>query len=188
MTTNRIPAGLLDDSTEFFTVLDCDSQKLMSLSGGKPVNFSMVSDSIKSILSRAMKSQPAKEKAIEAMVGIDPVLKLEKFTMCNYGAINHEPDIDVNGNLSEPEYVPCPFRGKCVQEGKACGNIMVNGIMLSAAQTRVFKLSRLDNKSIADKLFISVETVKKHNQTIQDITGLAGKSEMVHWATIKGII
>lgn len=188
MTTNRIPAGLLDDSTEFFTVMEGKYLRLKALFGGFPYDFNSVPECKKDILRTALKANVTKELAIEALVGHDEVLKLEKFTMCNYGALNSDADIDINGNLSEPEYVPCPYRGKCSQEGKACSNILVNGILLSAAQTRVFKLANKDNKTIAETLFLSVETVKKHMHTIQDITGLNGKGDMIHWATVKGIM
>lgn len=188
MTANRIPAGLLDGGIEFFTVMDRDIPNAKYLMGGGVHPFHTLPAEIKNILRREMKANPIKDKAMEAMVGCNEDAKIERFTTCNYGALNDEADIDSEGNLSQPEYVPCPFRGKCAHEGKGCSNIMVEGVLLSAGQTRVFRLAKLENKEIANQLFLSPETVKKHMQTIQERTGLANKNEMVHWATIKGII
>jgi DNA-binding CsgD family transcriptional regulator len=188
MTLNRIPAGLLDKGTEFFTVIENNSQKAKCIHGGKAHCFQTTPACRKEIVRLHMKANPIKEKAMEAMVGFDEDRKLEKYIMCNYGALNDEADINERGVLSEPEYVPCPNRNNCEHQGKGCGNVIVNGVTLSAGQTRVFKLVYLSNKEIADRLFLSVETVKKHMQVTQDITGLIGKGSMIHYATIKGII
>jgi DNA-binding CsgD family transcriptional regulator len=188
MTANRIPAGLLDGGIEFFTVMDGEKPNAKYLMSGGVHPFHSLPAQIKQMLRREMKANPAKDRAMEEMVGKNEDAKLERFTTCNYGALNDEADIDAEGNLSQPEYVPCAFRGQCKHEGKGCSNIMVEGVLLSPAQTRVFRLAKMENKQIAEQLFLSCETVKKHMQTIQEKTGLTNKNEMVHWATIKGII
>lgn len=188
MIANRIPAGLLDRGTEFFTVFEGMVQRAMCFFKGRPYSFKDMPECRKEIARKELSDQPTKEKAIERLVGTNPHRKLEKFIMCNYGACNDDADICENGILSQPEYVPCPNRGKCPEEGKGCSNITVNGITLSNSQTRVFKLAQLENQAIADLLFLSVETVKTHMRDIQDKTGLNGKGDMIHWATIKGII
>lgn len=185
---NRIPAGLLDKGTEFFTQFENGVQRAMCFFRGRPYTFKDTPECRKAILLREMLSCQVKQGSMERMVGPNIHRQLEKFTMCNYGSCNDEPDICANGILSAPEYVPCPNRGKCTEEGRGCNNITVNGVTLSMSQTRVFKLAYLDNKEIADRLFLSVETVRTHMRDIQDKTGMNGKLEMVHWATIKGII
>jgi DNA-binding CsgD family transcriptional regulator len=185
---NRIPAGIIDKGTEFFTVIEDNMPRAKFFRDGASHPFSALPQLLKTILHNDMVANPAKEREIEAMVGSDMAAKLEKFTTCNYGRLDDEADIDEHGNLSQPEYVPCPYRGTCKHEGKACSNILINGVLLSRAETEVFKLTKFSNDEIAAKLFRSVKTVKTQIQTIQNKSGLANKIEMVHLATIKGII
>ncbi|WP_285011310.1 response regulator transcription factor [Pedobacter faecalis] len=187
-TTNRIPAGLLDEGVEFFTVVEDGVRRVKALMGGMVMPFSRVPESKKDILRNALRDNPTKRKAMERIAGPCEDSALEQFVICNYGALNDDPDIDAHGNLSEPEYAPCPNRATCTHRGKGCDNLRVYGTQLSARQSDVFSLSVHDNKTIADILFISVETVKKHMQTIQDETGLSSKPQMVQYATSKGII
>lgn len=188
MTVNRIPAGLIDKSTEFFTVMNGPDPQAMCLYGGKPYTYQTTPDCRKEIVRRDMKANPIKEAAIEKMVGPDEDSKLEKYIMCNYGALNDDADIDENDNLSQPEYVPCPNRGKCEQEGIACSNILVGTALLSKRETPVFRLVNLEDKEIAEKLFISVHTVQNHFANIRMKTGFKDKNAMIYWATKKGII
>lgn len=188
MTVNRIPAGLLDKSTEFFTVSAGAAYNAMCLFGGKPYCFSTTPDCRKEIVRADMKAHPAKEKAMESMVGTDEDKKLERYIMCNFGALNDDADIDAYGNISSPEYVPCPNRGACKYEGIGCSNILVGDVLLSNRETPVFRLVHLEDDEIADRLFISVNTVKNHFANIRHKTGFSGKKEMIRWATTKGII
>ena len=188
MTTNRIPAGLIDSSTEFFTVINSAGAMAMCLYGGKPYCYQTTPDCRKEIVRADMKSHPAKEKAMEAMVGPDEDQKLEKYIMCNFGALNEDADIDAYGNISAPEYVPCPNRGKCKFEGIGCSNIQVGDVLLSNRETPVFRLVKLEDEEIAELLFISVNTVKNHFANIRLKTGFKDKKQMIYWATRKGII
>lgn len=190
MTVNRIPGGLLGRTTEFFTVVEGSLQRAMTLFNGRTYDFPTTPICRKEILQRRLDKQPELKAIYIEMTGsTDKEVILEKFTMCKYGALNNEPDIDENNRLSEPEYVPCPQRGNCKYEGKGCCTIMVNeGVFLSKSETEVFKLANLEDKVIADKLFISLETVKKHFQNIRKKTGFEDKKQMIHWATIKNII
>lgn len=189
MTVNRIPGGLLDATTEFFTVIEDSIQRAKCLFGGKLYCFQTTPRCRKDILRLEMKSNPAKERAMEDIVGTDEEMKLEQFTICNYGALNDEADIDVYGNLSEPEYVPCSKRSTCKHEGVGCNNIMVKeGVFLSKSEMHVFKLVTMDDDEIANSLFLSVHTVRTHLKNIRFKTGFEDKKDMIHWATIKGII
>jgi DNA-binding CsgD family transcriptional regulator len=188
MTTNRIPAGLIDNNTEFFTVISATGAKAMCLYGGKPYGYDATPDCRKEIVRQDMKANPVKERAMEAMVGFNEARKIEKYIMCNFGALNDDADIDEHNKMSQPEYVPCPSRGQCNQEGIGCSNILVGEVLLSKRETPVFKLVDLEDEEIAEKLFISVNTVKNHFANIRNKTGFKDKKAMIHWATKKGII
>ncbi|HEY1025309.1 MAG TPA: hypothetical protein VGE26_09115 [Sphingobacteriaceae bacterium] len=190
MIANRIPGGLLEGTTEFFTISKPETQvEPMCIYNGILYDFSGTPDCRKEILRKRMKSEPRVEHAMEVMVGPDEERKLAKFTACRYGAMNSDADIDANGNLSEPEYVPCGERDTCKFQGTGCVSIMVReGVFLSKAQTAVFIRVKLPDKNIADELFLSVETVKAHWKAIRKATGLNNKIEIAIWATQKGII
>jgi DNA-binding CsgD family transcriptional regulator len=185
---NRIPGGLIENNTEFFTAVINNELQPACNHAGVTYSFNDTPSAIKAIVYHDMKSRPEIEKGVESMVGSDEVEKLKKYIMCRYGALNTEADIDSEGNISEPEYVPCSLRGNCPYEGLVCCTIKIGSVVLSKCETSVFRLVMLPDKLIADKLFLSVETVKKHFQNIRLKTGLNNKIEMAIWATQKGII
>lgn len=185
MKSNRIISGMIDKGAEFLTV----DERVICVHDGSILSFSEVSDELKSILRADMKSQPKKEKAIEAMVGLDEDLKLEKFTMCQFGGMDGTPDIDEQGRLSYPEYVPCADRGTCKQEGVGCSQITVRpGVELSKSEVAVLRKIDLEFEEIAAVLFRSVKTVKTHFQNIRRKTGKKNKTELAIWAVLRGII
>ncbi|WP_129714636.1 helix-turn-helix transcriptional regulator [Pedobacter sp. SYP-B3415] len=184
MTINRIPGGLvkggeflsLDDRPKFITdgiMRDLADSPAYALD----------------LLRKSMNSQPKVEAAIEKMVGTDDQAKLERFTMCQFGALNTDPDICENGTLSAPEYVPCRHRGSCEFEGIACSAIMVrSGIFLTKTEMDVAKLAILPDRIISIELGMAEMTVKTHWKNIRLKMGLQSKGEIIHWLTQRGII
>lgn len=185
MKRNRLISGMIDKGAEFLTVDD----RAICMHDGSVLEFDVVPDHLKDVLRADMKSQPKKERAMEAMVGPDEDRKLERFTMCQFGGMDSTPDIDEHGNLSYPEFVPCAKRGACEHEGIGCSQITIsNGVILSKSETAVLRLVELENDQIADILFISVKTVKTHFQNIRRKTGKQNKTELAVWAVLRGII
>jgi DNA-binding CsgD family transcriptional regulator len=185
----QIPGGLIGKSAELFTAVINGVKQPFCLFGGKTLTYEQIPADKKKILMDAMRANPKVEKAMQSMAGQNDDDKLKQFIMCRYGALNCDPDITEDGKLSEAEYVPCDKRGKCSFEGIGCCSILMdNGVFLSRAETDVFKLVENADKNIADKLFLSVDTVKKHFTNIRMKTGLHNKIEMAVWAAKKGII
>lgn len=185
----NIPAGLLDGSTEFFTAPGVNGPQIMALHAGQKYSYDDLPAHIKTLVYVNMKSKPAIDAELSKMVGDDEFAKLRQFITCRFGALNSEADITACGKMSEPEYVPCANRGKCQFEGKVCASITVNGgLPLTKSESEVLKLVALPHKLIADKLFVSVETVKSHINSIRVKTGLATKIEMGIYASKHGII
>lgn len=185
MTENRIPAGLMDNGTELFSW----NGKAWGLHGGVKLPFVKLPRERRKVIHQKMKSQPAVERAMEVLVGKNEKIKLERFSMCQYGAINDQADIDGHGNISAPEYVPCDQRGECPVEGIGCSNILVaDGIFLTKSETAVFIRVKLPDKLIADELNISTYTVKEHFKSIRIKSGLLNKIEISAYATQRGII
>lgn len=185
MTENRIPAGLMDKGTELFSW----NGMAWGLHGGTKLPFVKLPRERRKVIHHKMKSQPIVEKAMEVLVGTCEKKKLERFSMCQYGAINDQADIDEFGNASAPEYVPCDKRGNCPVEGIGCANILVSeGIFLTKCETAVFIRVKLPDKLIAYELKISTYTVKEHFKSIRVKSGLLNKIEMSAYATQRGII
>lgn len=187
MDNHRLISGMVDKGTEIVTV----NNRAIVINDGKIFqDFASAPAHIRETLRRDMKAQPVKERAMEALVGKNEEAKLEKFAMCQFGALNTTPDIDVNGNLSYPEYVRCVDRPTCNQAGKGCSLAvqLSTNIKLTKAEIRVIQLIGFDNQAIADALFLSVKTVKKHFENIQRKTGKKNKTELAIWAMLNGII
>ncbi|QTE37524.1 helix-turn-helix transcriptional regulator [Mucilaginibacter gossypii] len=90
------------------------------------------------------------------------------------------PIIGTGGNPK----VPCDKCGSTSHSHFIQSGIKIkNGVTLSPSEMEVFKRVMLADKVIADQLFISVETVKKHFQNIRRKTGLSNKIEIAIWAT-----
>lgn len=179
-------AGVMKGGTETFTFQNEPYTNYQ----GRTYSYDTTPKSRIRIYTSHMKANPKGERAMEAIVKSDnDKAKVRQWMMCRFGGMDDTPDIDANGVIQEAEYVPCPKRGVCPFEGTGCVTVEVNqGVFLSKAELAVVRLSRLPDKLIADSLHISTETVKNHITNSRKKIGLESKLELVHWATIKGII
>lgn len=182
----RIPAGLIGKGTETFAI----GNEPYTIYNGHPYLFDQTPRSRIDLYKNHMKSNPQGEKAMEEITGSkDDKVKVKQWMLCRFGGIDDTPDINEFDQIQEAEYVPCSKRGLCPYEGKGCCTIEVHkGEYLSKAELAVVKLSFLPDKLIADSLYISTQTVKNHITNSRKKVGLKSKLELVHWATIKGII
>ena len=108
-------------------------------------------------------------------------LVARRFCKCNLGNLDHtKHDVD-NGNLNF-ERVPCPLLGECKYEGVVCMPKMNS--RLSEAEKRVMKLvcDGLSNQEIAEKLYLSTNTVKRHITNAYMKTNLRNRTEFVKFA------
>lgn len=90
-------------------------------------------------------------------------LMVSRFIRCNFGIYDTLPDVDANG-IFRFECVPCPQRCECLYSGVIC-----NPVFESALSDREFQIMQLYSEAksleeIAEELFISVLTVKRHKQ------------------------
>ncbi|MDQ7947669.1 MAG: helix-turn-helix transcriptional regulator [Pedobacter sp.] len=184
MISNRIPGGLIRGG-EFLQL----NNRPHYITAGAMVGFWETPENILNKLRDQMNSMPVVKAAMEHLVGGDEDVQLEQFAMCRYGALNNDPDVDDQGNLSHAEYVPCIKRGSCKVEGVGCSSIMVReGIFLTKAETEVFKLVLWPDRIIAVTLGLSELTVKTHWKNIRTKMDLQSKLQIVHWSTQRGII
>lgn len=107
-------------------------------------------------------------------------LMVRRFCKCNFGSLDHTRK-DIEGTLNF-ERVQCPLRGECRNEGIICSPKVMTA--LTEAEKRVMRLvcEGRSNTQIADELYISPNTVKKHISTSFLKTGCRNRAEFVKYA------
>lgn len=105
----------------------------------------------------------------------------ERFSKCNFGNIDNISDIDEFGRFHF-ERVACPMRGECRFEGVICSPKFDSKI--TDAESRVMKLvvGGLKPEAIADRLYLSVFTVRNHIRNVLCRLGMHDKVEFVDYA------
>ena len=109
------------------------------------------------------------------------------FIKCNFLVFDNQSDIDENGNINT-EFVLCPRTGECPECGLIC-NSPIN-TELSIREIDVLRLIKdgCENKEIADKLYISVNTVHVHRNNILRKLGKNNTAELVTYWYISGLV
>lgn len=168
ITHNNMVPGLFSKGIEFLAV---DYNKVQAMHDRRVLGFNelppFVYGTIKKLLGKS-------DATMEEM---------EVYAFQRWGGMDNVPDIDENGNPSEPEYLS--------EVTSACFD---NGNRISDAEMRVLKLISFEDKTIADRLFLSRNTVARHiqsmfiNSGISLMTGQNKRSVLALWATKKGII
>lgn len=105
-----------------------------------------------------------------------------RFIRCNLSEYDQTPDIDHNGSF-RLEFVSCPMRGECKWDGIICRPKFTS--TLTARETEIMKCfyNNESKEDIADKLFISIETVKQHKRNALKRLGLHSLSEFISYAS-----
>lgn len=144
---------------------------------------------IKEPIIRFLEANPIAKKAYQLMVGDDQDAQIEQCVKCMFPNLDGTPDVDANGIIT-PEFAMCPLRGGiCLYENKGClSKLTVGAGELSPSEIRVFVNSRYSNEQIATKLFITIETVKKHMQNMMIKTGLHNRADLAVYATLLNLI
>lgn len=119
---------------------------------------------------------------IEKMISKMPAPTTDKalikaFIAENYGVLDGEPDIDEDGNVSDPE---CGPNQKSPQ--------FDNGNEISPAQFLVLQNFSLSPQEIADKLFRSKKTIDRHIEDMLREGQFINAKALGIWAAKKRII
>lgn len=104
-----------------------------------------------------------------------------RFCKCNFGSLDHTRK-DIDDDAFNFERVSCPLHGECQYEGIICMPKM--DTRLSDAERRVMKLvyDGLLNQEIAEKLSLSMNTVKRHVSNALLKTRTRNRVEFVKYA------
>jgi DNA-binding NarL/FixJ family response regulator len=88
---------------------------------------------------------------------------VRRFIKCSWGKFDSVLDIDQFGNLNFEE-VECPLRGECPYEGIVCKPKFNSNLSEREKEVMSLLYRNLNHEEIAEKLFISADTVKTHKR------------------------
>lgn len=109
-------------------------------------------------------------------------LIVRRFCKCNFGKLDATKiDVESTGSFNF-EKVECPLRGECKWDGIIC--MPKFNTRLSEAELRVMKLiyEGMSKEEIADRLYLSPNTVKNHIKSVYCKLGIHEKSEFIQYA------
>ena len=173
---HQIPAGLMigDTSTELF---ECRETKLVfALSNGHTVKFEELHPTKRALIFEKLLSD---EVAVQDLKDLPQAEAIERFAFCVYGAADHEPDFDCNGNLKQADNFICSNNCKCLKwESK---NISIEGNKLTPREIEIVTLLASDqpDKQIADELGITESTLNTHKKHLFDKFHVLSKSGLI---------
>ncbi len=172
----KLPAGLVDDSCEFFI----HEHEIKALYKGKVYSFDSFPLEIIEKIESDMISNPKAMKALSDWDITDPNEQMRQYISCRFGGFDAQPDINTNGEIMPAEYVECGRHGNCAYEGKLCCAIKVKNGFLTKREIEVLKCigEGLLDKETADVLQISIDTLRNHKDSISLKTGLDRKPSL----------
>lgn len=167
ITHNNMIPGLFSKGVEFLAV---DFNKVQAMHDRKVLGF----HELPAFAYNTIKSLMGKSNAT--------IEEMEVYAFQRWGGMDNTLDIDENGNAGDPEYLE-GFAPAYYDSGK----------MISDGEMRVLKLVDLCDKAIAERLFISPNTVARHFQSLFINSGISETTEynkrnaLASWARNKGI-
>jgi DNA-binding CsgD family transcriptional regulator len=182
---HQIPAGLMigDTSTELFGCRE--TKRVYALSNGKTIKFEDLNPIKRALIFEKLLSDNV---AIQDLKHLSQTEAIERFAFCIYGAADHEPDFDANGNLKEADNFICSNNCQCLKwESK---NISIDGNKLTPREFEIVTLLASDkpDKLIADELGITESTLNTHKKHLFDKFHVFSKSGLITKAISNKII
>ena len=182
---HQIPAGLMigDKSTELFGCRE--TKRVFGLSNGQTIKFEELHPTKRALIFEKLLSD---EVAIQDLKDLPQAEAIEHFAFCVYGAADHEPDFDCNGNLKQADNFICSNNCKCLKwESK---NISIEGNKLTPREIEIVTLLASDqpDKQIADELGITESTLNTHKKHLFEKFNVYSKSGLITKAISNKII
>ncbi len=178
----RINPAITSGATEVYQ----HDKQLFFINNGKRGTWAEMPPELLAIFSRQLVQDTPTRHHLQRWAKEQPIDILKQYVQCNFGGYDGEPDVDENGSLQICEYHNCGSRGHCRYEGKVCRSLTVAHGILTKAELQILSLAHQPNKLIADRLFVSIETVNSHLKSLTRKTGYS-RPGLVQFAIIKGI-
>lgn len=108
-------------------------------------------------------------------------LAIRRFIKCNFGLYDNTIDMDESWNFKF-EFVSCPLRGECKYDKVICSPKF--DTVLSDRELEVMELlyKGVSDNKIADKLYISLNTVNNHRKNSFKKLGIHSMPEFMRYA------
>lgn len=168
ITHNNMIPGLFSKGVEFVAV---DFNKVEAMHDRSVLKFDSLPDFAYTAIKKSM---GVVEASLEQM---------EIYVFNRWGGIDDVLDIDETGKTSDPEYLD-----------SIAPAYYDNGKKISEGELRVLKLVHLKDDAIAERLFLSRNTVARHFQSLFINSGISEsmdynkRNALASWASKKGII
>jgi DNA-binding CsgD family transcriptional regulator len=173
---HQIPAGLMigDTSTELFGCRE--TKQVFALSNGQTIKFEELNPTKRALIFEKLLSD---EAAIEDLKNLSQSEAIERFAFCVYGAADHEPDFDCNGNLKQADNFICSNNCQCLKWQSK--NISIDGNKLTPRELEIVTLLASDkpDKQIADELEITESTLNTHKKHLFEKFNVYSKSGLI---------
>lgn len=112
-------------------------------------------------------------------------LIVRRFCKCNFAMLDNKLDID-NGVFNF-EHISCPLRGECKGENVVCHPEFNTAISVSERRVLEMLYNGYKCEEIADKLYISVFTVRNHIKNAYRRLGVHSEAEFMRYAQTHNI-
>lgn len=107
------------------------------------------------------------------------------FIKCNFGQYDSRKDVNTAGRFTLEE-VACPLRGECKWENVICRAKFNTNLTPRQKEVMRLYMDNLSAEDIADRLYITVETVKTTKRNALQRVGVTSLAEFV--SKFKGLI
>ncbi|WP_153846342.1 MULTISPECIES: helix-turn-helix transcriptional regulator [Sphingobacterium] len=185
MSKQRIIGGMIDKTVEIFE--DIETRILYCSHDMRQTMWPNFPSNVMEMIKQDMLNNPKKLEHLAKWPNLRQDQQIKQYTLCNFGGLDDSPDFDEDGTVHRSEFYDCGRRGVCKFEGKICDSIQVKNGYLTKAELEVLRYIRLPDKSIAEKLNRSPETISTHLQNIREKTGQSDKLNLALFAAAKGI-
>jgi DNA-binding CsgD family transcriptional regulator len=172
-----------DNSTELFGCRE--TKRVYALSNGQTIKFEDLNPVKRALIFEKLLSDNV---AIQDLKHLSQAEAIERFAFCIYGAADHEPDFDANGNLKQADNFICSNNCQCLKwESK---NITIDGNKLTPREFEIVTLLASDkpDKLIAEELGITESTLNTHKKHLFDKFHVLSKSGLITKAICNKII
>lgn len=109
-----------------------------------------------------------------------------RFIKCNWGKYDSRIDIDQFGSFNFEE-VECPLRGECPLENVVCKPKFNSRLSDRELEIMQLMYENLSIEVIANRLYLSVETIKTHKRNAFKRTNVHSLPEFIIYARDKGL-
>jgi len=183
MKPSNIPAGLLDENVEIFAEAGIN----YALVKGHCVPYNEFPQFLLDDIDASIDQVDNECLTEMGMVTVDE--RRQQWSICNVSKLDNIPDYKVGSITLQREFVQCDYRNVCPYEGRLCRTIsQLTGLTKTQIIVIAHIRAGLLNKEIADKMGISIETVRSHTQNIRIIKKLGRKADLALYAQEHGII